>query len=987
MLALTASWLPLYALNPGYTLAQYAHTSWGRDAGIVNVRRIKQTPDGYLWLATGVGLVRFDGVRFLIFKAGSEQGLKSNSLQDLLIDPDGSIWVAALGGGLAHYQAGKFHTYTVKDGLPSDDTGSLYRDSRGTLWVGTGAGIAQMVNGRFEKPPVAIPPIVVTAFLEGPDHALWMATIGSGVFRLKDGILTSFTVKNGLPDNRVMNLYFDHTGRIWTTGWKGVSLWNGTRFVAHPVVSAAVSESEVRSCTEDRDGNLWIASSSGLFRVHGKEVGSVNRRAGLSSDYVYSVFEDEERNLWVGTRSGLDRFRDGQIRVFSQPEGPVVADNRGVWTASKHQITRVTNNTADARSLSLPGGNTPSTLLSEPDSGFLVGFDHGVASRTDEHTELISQLSGLDVRSLLRARDGSIWIGTGNRGLLRWVPSAGSQGLSETGVRDRFIATLAEDRTGAIWAGSYLGGGLYRLSGGNVQHFGRDEGLPDLEVQTLLVDGEGQLWIGSTGGLSWFQDGRLRTVNSQQGLLANQIWAILDDSYGRLWFTGFAGFTVIDKKNLNDWAAGRRQNIIPILEPSAGTIQTYTAGNYFPNCARTPDGHLWFSTADGLVEVSPSDPAVLRDPGFRVLTEEATIDGVAVSGPSRIRILPGARSIEIHYTALRVSDPLSVQFRYRLQGIDTDWIDAGARRTAFYGNLKPGSYTFRVSASTGGDQWVESSPLVLEQLPYFYQTKWFTLLVSLSVISLAIFFHRLRLQRAVDRIQAGFEERMDERTRIAEELHDTIVQAISGSTMLVENAAEKTPDSLPAVKGGLLRAVDKLDAALKESRAALTGLRGAKSIHDDLAKQLSDLANENQAAAGTFGLAVIGESRVLRPAVQYEVFRIGSEAITNALTHSGGNSIQVELEYVNGLRLRVRDNGKGIPPDVLESGKEGHFGLEGMRERAERIGASLEVYSRVGTGTEVCLMISGHLAFEASNASMAARVLSRITSFGRGRSA
>lgn len=979
-LALTVASLPLYALNPAYTPSQYAHTSWGRDAGVLTVRRIRQTPDGYLWMSSGIGLVRFDGLRFLTFKAGSVEGLNSNAMQDLVIDRDGSMWIATLGGGLAHYQAGRFHSYRVKDGLPSDDVGSLYRDSSGTLWVGTGAGIVRMVNGRFEKPPVAIPPIIVTAFLEDPHHALWMATLGAGVFRLQNGVLASFTVKDGLPDNRVMSLYLDHSGRIWTAGWKGLTLWNGSRFAADPVVNAVLSGSEVRSCTEDRDGNLWIAASSGVFRVRGKEMASMDRRAGLSNDYAFSLFEDAEGNMWVGTRGGLDRFRDSQIRVFRQPEGPVVADNGGVWTASNRQITQIATNTAHTWHLPLPSGSTPSTLLFKPGAGFLIGFDGGLASRTSEHTNLVSNLSGLDVRSLLRAQDGSIWIGTANRGLLRWV-SGGSQRLSETGVRDKFIGTLAEDRTGAIWAGSYLGGGLYRLSGEKVQHFGREEGLPDLEVQTLLVDGKGQLWIGSTDGLSWFQDGRIRTVNSQHGLPADHITAVLDDAYGRLWLASFAGIAAIDKASLTDWAAGRRRNITPILDRSAGGLQAYTAGNFFPNCARTADGHLWFSTADGLVEITPSDPKTSRGPIMRVLTEEVTIDGAVLSGAGQIRIPAGARSIEIRYTALGLADPLSVRFRYRLQGTDKDWIDAGARRTAFYGNLKPTSYTFRVAATTDGERWTDSPPLVLEQLPYFYETNWFILLLSLSLVSLAFFVHRVRLQKAVDRVQAGFEERMDERTRIAEELHDTVVQAISGSTMLVENAAEKIPDSLPVVKGALLRAVDKLDAALTESRAALKGLRGS-GFDNNLAKQLSDVATDTPAAGTIFRLATTGESRAVRPGIQYEVLRIASEAITNALKHSGAESVQVELEYVNALRIIVRDDGKGIPEQVLYSGKEGHFGLEGMRGRADRIGASLEISSRAGKGTEVSLMVPSRLAFEAPapSSSFAARALSRILS-------
>jgi ligand-binding sensor domain-containing protein/signal transduction histidine kinase len=986
--AFVATCVPVYALNPDYKLSQYIHTSWRSDAGLQAVRRLKQTPDGYLWLATRSGLARFDGVRFSTFRASSGQDLESSTMQDLVIDPDGSLWIATLGGGIAHYQAGKFHSYTSRDGLPSDDIGSLYRDSQGTLWVGTrGGGIARMVQDRFEKLSLGIPTSPITAFLEGPNRSLWIATYGNGVFRLQNGVLTSFSVKDGLPDARISGLYRDHSGKIWTAGWKGISSWNGARFVGNPSINAIVSYAI--ACTEDRDGSLWIASSSGLFRAHAGEIAKMDRSSGLSGDFVSDVFEDREGNLWVATRAGLDRLRDGPVRTFSNREGlirghrPIVADDRGgVWSVSGKQIARVAANNISVRPIALPADSTCFTMLSLPGSGFLIGSDSGVKLWRDKHAALASEIPGLDVRSLLQGRDGTIWIGTANRGLLRWESSLDSRMVSETGVSDRFIATLAEDHTGAIWAGSTNGGGLYRIAGGNVQHFGRAEGLRSLNIYTIFVDGKGALWIGSSGGLSWFQDGRLRTVNSQQGLPADQVFAILEDSYHRLWFTGYGGIAAIEKKSLAEWAAGRRHWLKPMLFRSADGLQINNHERVFPDAARSADGHLWFSMSDGLSEVTPPNPGASHDPKFPVVIEDVTIDRLSHSELGRIRIPPGARSIELRYTALTLSSPETVRFRYQLEGVDNDWVDADARRVAFYNNLKPGTYTFRVFASASEEQWQESSALVLEQLPFFYQTKWFMLLASATALSLAFFVYRLRWQQALDRIQAGFQERMEERTRIAQELHDTVVQAISGSTMLVENAAEKIPDTLPVVKGALLRAVDRLDIALEESRAALKGLRASVSPENDLARQLSEVACDSTRQDIVFNLVITGEARQIRPVVHYEVFRIGSEAITNALKHSDATSVRVDLGYLDELRISVWDNGKGIPEDVLQRGKQGHFGLEGMRERADHIGATIEVYSRVRAGTEVRIIVPGHIAFESSatTSSLVARVVSRIRS-------
>src|SRR5262249_23750926 len=240
--------------------------------------------------------------------------------QDLVVDPDGSLWAGTFGGGIAHYQAGKFHSYTSRDGLPSDDIGSMYRDSKGILWAGTrGGGIARMVQGKFEKLSLGFPSSAVTAFLEDTDQSMWISTFGNGVFHVQNGKLTFFSVKDGLPDARVTCLYRDHSGKIWTAGWKGISSWNGVRFVGHPGVNAAVTYAI--AATEDRNGNIWIASSSGLFRAHGADVTRMDRSSGLSGDFVSDVFEDREGNLWIATRSGLDRFRDSQIRTFTSREG------------------------------------------------------------------------------------------------------------------------------------------------------------------------------------------------------------------------------------------------------------------------------------------------------------------------------------------------------------------------------------------------------------------------------------------------------------------------------------------------------------------------------------------------------------------------------------------------------------------------------------------------------------------------------------------
>ena len=961
---------PALALNPTYLISQYGHTSWKDNAGTQVVMRIKQTPDGYLWLATRVGLMRFDGVRFTTFSAGPDNGLESSTMQDLLIDPDGSMWAATLGGGLAHYQAGKFRTYTARDGLPSNDINSLFRDSHGTLWVGTrGAGIARMVNGKFEAFPVPIPPSRITGFVEGPNNSLWIATFGFGVFRLQNGTVKPFTVKEGLPDNHILTLYLDHTGRIWTAGWKGISAWDGARFVPNTKVNTLVLIAT--SCVEDRDRNLWIGSSTGLLRVRGTEVARMDRSMGLSGDFNRTVFEDREGNLWVGTIAGLDRLQDEQVQVFAQA-GPIVSDAQGVWTVSNGKISRLAASTIRTWPVTLPRNSTVFALSPWPDGGFLIGSDMGAWIWTARYTHSIPELSGLIVRSLLRAHDGSIWIGTANRGLLHWMPSAGSRALTETGVPDSSIVTLAEDHTGAIWAGSESGGGLYRVDGRSMQHFGRDQGLRSSVIYSVYIDRNDKIWIGSAGGLSWLQDGQIHTVNSQQGMPGDQVFAILDDSFNRIWLSVHADIVAIDKKSLSEFASGVRNNLSLAVYPFPQGPEDRRTFLYFPSEARTADGHLWFGTAGGLCEVTLTDPATLHPSQFPVLVEDVTVDGSVRADPGRVRIAAGTRSVEVRYTALTLSNSEAVEFRYRLEGFESDWVQAGTRRLAFYNNLKPGTYKFQVDARIAGEEWRESPALVIEQLPFFYQTWWFVALASATVLSLIVFIYRLRLRHAVNRIQAGFQLRVDERTRIARELHDTLLQSFQALIFQFQAARNMVPRRPEDAMQALDEAITATAQAIAESRDAISDLRPDQAAQRSLPELLSAAGPElarTEAATGsppTFRMIVEGKPRMIPGHIQEEVYRIAREAIRNALLHAHASRIEAEIHYdKDRLRLRIRDDGKGIDPKILANGgRSGHWGIPGTLERAKRIGSRVEFWTEEGAGTEVELVIPAAIAYE-----------------------
>ena len=976
MAALIVSCSPSYALDPQTPLVQYIHTSWTSDAGLVAVRRLSQTPDGYLWLATRMGLKRFDGVRFSTYFAGSEKGLESSTTQDLLVDGDGSLWIATLGGGISHYQRGAFQAVTSRDALPSEDVESLYRDRSGVLWEGSSDGrIARLVNGRFEHMSLGIPSVPVMSFVEDSDQSLWIATFGGGVFRFRDGTLSSFSVRDGLPDDRVSGLCRDRSGTIWTTGWKGISFWNGTQFVPARAVNALVKLTG--KCLEDRDGNLWITSSSGLVRVHGGQVSKIDRNSGLSADFVSDVLEDREGNLWVATRAGLDRLRDGPIRAFSSEEtlmrdaGPIVADDTaGVWLVSGNQLARIASDKVTSWPLRMPGHSRPLTMLPQPGSRFLIGFDRGGILWSPNTIAPVPEIANSNVRSMLKARDGGIWLATADRGLLHWSP--GSQSLLDTGIRDQSIVTLAEDRSGGIWAGSFYGGGLYHLTAQGVLHFSAEEGLPSARIYTLFVDAQNKLWIGSARGLGWLEDGRIQTVGSRQGLQSDLVWAIVDDAYDRLWFAGYGGIETLTKKSLVDWSAGRLERLTPHVYHRTDGLQVTTIDRPFPNAVRSPDGNLWFCITDGVLRVTPPKPGATMSDNFRVLVEDVTIDHAQHFEPKRLSIPPGARSIEVRYTALTLTSPETVRFRYKLEGFENDWVDANVRRVSYYSNLRPGTYAFKVEASAGDEQWLASPPLLLEQIPFFYQTKWFLLLVSATAASLTFFMYRLRLHFALGRIEARHSERM----RIARELHDTLLQSFQGVLLMFRTAqtliATRPAEAQQAVEDAIAQA----RAAITEGRSAVQGLRPSvgepcdfneaiKTLGEELAK---DSAHSSLAALTMY---VEGTPRALKPLVRDEIFRIASEALRNAYRHATASRIELQVDYGDRrFNLRVRDNGKGIDSAPTTGGAlPGHFGLRGMRERANEIGGKFRIWSAPGFGTEVELTVPASRAYGSTKAS------------------
>jgi signal transduction histidine kinase/ligand-binding sensor domain-containing protein len=992
-----------FALDPQTAITQFVHTSWTeKDGAPNNLRALAQTQDGYLWIGATAGLFRFDGVRFTAYEPPAGESFPATRVQRLLATRDGALWIVWAAGAVSRLQNGHLTSYSTRDGLPA--TAALVESVDGTIIAATASGLSRFEGGAWKD---------VTKEWNFParqSRQLYFDKIGTLWVQTEDRVVylprgQSRFVDPGNPAGLLSNFAQDPDGAIWVSE-VGRS--------AHTTRTARdqTRETEVRVGATwvlfDRDGSLWVGSvGDGLRRVpypdrisgkriaqFGPEAEQFTAKNGLSSAIVLTMLEDREGNIWCATTNGLDRFRQGAFLPVDvphpdMPRGVLATKDGNLWTFSSNpvEIVRVSpggGNEIISTSLATGGFCEDESgalwILREPhQTSRLYRFRQGrLAPVPLPDDPGIKQIS--DYFMITCDHAGGLWIFDPQQGLFRFTDRGLTKIVASADPSYRFTNLYADGR-GRVWLSHR--DSIEMFGHGSTRRFGASDGVTVGSIFAFAEDKAGNVWVAGDGGLAKFDHDRFRPLLRSNGLPAQPVFGLAEDDAGYWWIVCDAGLLRIRAEELEHALSDPAYRVPYELFNLLDGLPARPSVNLLPVLAKTADGRIWIATANGIAYVDPR--RIPRNPiPPPVQVETVKVNGKEIASADGLALSPGSNDLEIDYTALSLTIPERVRFKYKLEGYDSDWKDVGGRRQAYYGGLGPKKYRFRVIAANESGVWNEAGAAWnFRVLPAYYQTIWFETLCVAAVGAMFCLLYMLRLRQVTNRIRAGFRERMDERTRIAEELHDTVVQAISGSTMLVENAAEKIPDSLPVVKGALLRAVDKLDAALNESRAALKGLRSSGSIDNDLAKQLSDVANDKQAAGTTFRLVITGESRVLRPAIHYEVFRIGSEAITNAMKHSGANSIQVELEYVNGLRMMVRDNGKGIPEQVLHSGKEGHFGLEGMRGRADRIGASLEVHSRARAGTEVCLTIPAHLAFSlgASNSSFLARAFSRITWF------
>ena len=978
--ALCTALPPALAADPPRQIAQYAHTSWtARDgASLGLVFAMAQTPDGYLWIAGSLGLFRFDGHRFTEWQPPDGQVLPSGPYS-LLASRDGTLWIGTF-HGLSSWDGRKFVARHPEIGQTF--VTSLVEDREGTVWAGLLGEAGRLCAIRGKSIQCAAPEggfgSFVWSLAEDRAGQLWVGA-EAGIWRWGPETPRRYPV----PGARVGDLTTTADGQV-LAGIASKGLWEraGDQWVPHrfrkvskPDEWMADTEIKANKLLRDRDGGLWIGTEGlGLLHVKDGQADSFTRMDGLSGNIACSLFEDREGNVWYGSERGMDRFRKLPVTTLSTRQGlpddvtksVLAATDGALWVATNGGLARW----KDGRlSIFKEQDGLPSAQVQaqyqDAQGRLWVSTATGLAYFANERFVAVDGGPSSEIFAMAGDAAGNLWL-SGNKGLARLHQGRFAENIPWAALGHSQQAQLVVADRGGLWLSFWDGSGVSYVKNGKVAANYSFAHVPGRgQVTGLRVDDEGALWVatGSTG-LKRIKDGRVTALTPASGLPCETIhWSTLDQG-GALWMYTSCGLVRVDRGDLAAWIADPAHRVSPVSwGVTDGVPLMVTPQAYFnPPVARQPDGKLWFIAGAELLWADPANmPSNTVPPPVHI--ERLTADHQSYPIEQGLRLPPRIRDMTIDFVALSLADPLRTRFRYRLEGHDSDWREAVDRRQASYTNLPPGHYRFQVKAANNSGVWNEDgAQLEFTILPAFHQTTWFRVgsLVVLAGLIWAGFqlALRLRVRRLHRQFEATLEGRVAERTRIARDLHDTLLQRFNGLLLQFQAASNLLPDRPRESKRVLDTAIDQVAGAITEGRDTVQGLRASTLETNSLAEAVRTLARELSSESGRalpVDVQVQGKPQELHPLLRDETVRIAGEALRNAFRHAQATRIDVELRYdARQLCLQVRDDGQGIDPEVLRRGeREGHFGLSGMRERAEVVGGRLSVRCPEGGGTVV----------------------------------
>jgi len=971
-----------FALDPEFDVPQYAHSTWKTRSGFPGwIHSFAQTQDGYLLLGTEHGLFRFDGIRAVPALPPNEK-LPSESIFTTIVGSDGTVWIGTL-AGLSSWHNGKLTDYPQLNGQLIF---GLVEDHEGTVWAG---GYSQSPGGKLcairggDVRCVAEDGAFgtgVTGIYEDRARRLWVQT-QAGLWRWAPGNPEYFPLPKGpnygmrLAENSDGELLVPLDGKL-------------ARFVNGSVVGSyslprPQSRVALPNLLRDRDGGLWVGTmSAGLMHLHAGRTDVLTEAGGLSGDAVMALFEDREGNVWVGTQSGLDRFRDYPIVTYSGNQGlewvpnhTILADRAGsIWFATNRGIAKWKN----GKSTMAQGVPLQADPRYQDSAGrvWLAGDDAIGYVQDDRYTPIEGVPTGV-VTSICADSTGNIWAATA-LALVEIRDGRVTERIPwvRLGHADRAYSLAMDPSSGGIWLG-WLGGGLSHIKDGQVQStYSVTDGLGKGPVTDIRIDGASTLWAATEGGLSRLKNGRISTLSSANGLPCDRIIWMMEDDTQSVWLYMLCGLVRISRSEMDAWiAAPGRKLRVTTFDSSDGVWNIGIALWTKPRATKSPDGRIWFSGDDGIRVLNPRKVrSPTRPPPVHI--EQVIAERKTYAAFPHLQFAAHTRDIEIDFTALSLVAPERIIFRYKLEGRDKDWENVGDRRAAFYNDLSPGLYHFVVTARDPRGGWNDSgASLDFSIAPAYWQTNWFRAACVASFVALLWALYQLRLRQIRQAFHARLEERVGERTRIARDLHDTLLQSFQGLLLRFQTARELLRTRPAEAERTLESAIDQTARAITEGREAVQGLRASTVERNDLAKAITTLAEEIAVEASSHAsvelrVGVEGTPRALHAIVRDEIYRIGSEALRNAFRHAKAKQIEVELRYdERQVRLRIRDDGQGIDPKFLtDEGRVGHFGLNGMRERAKLVRGKLTVWTAPDSGTEIELSVPAVHAYVASSA-------------------
>ncbi|HEX6051041.1 MAG TPA: two-component regulator propeller domain-containing protein [Gemmatimonadaceae bacterium] len=955
---------------------QLAHKTWvAQDGAPAEIRVLAQTGDGYLWLGTVSGLVRFDGVRFVPFQPRANDTLPTAGVRALTRGRDGTLWIVWETGAVSHLVGGRLVTFGQRDGLAP--AYALAESGDGVMVAGTNAGLARLTNGRWKDvgPEWGFPGTEARAVWFDRSNTLWVESTDRVVYRPADA---PRFLDPGWPLQRVAyqaEFAQDTDGTIWMA-----EMARSVHTLRRVGDTTSISEVKVGaySLVIDRRGSLWIGSrGDGLRRVpdpsrirgvvvaqFGPEAEQFTEEDGLLSNVIWDLLEDREGNIWVASDRGLERFWEGSLVPFTtrgglRPRGVFANRDSSVWISAfaTKEITRIGPRGRD-------GVHEPPCWcyrMAQDSLGGVWAFEDTMVVRFEGLKPTRVPLTGGQVLApdaIAIDPSGTVWLTDQALGLVRIIDNRIDPVAPATTI-GRFTA-LSSDRRGRIWVGSL--GRVILYDHGELTVFGAAEGVKAGQISDVYEDRLGTVWAVGAGGIHKFEGGRFRTLHGTQGLPDRAAFGITEDDTGAWWLANRAGLLRLAPGELArafaDTGYTLRYRLFDRLDGLPGAIGM----TKLKVLTRSADGRIWVGADEGVAYL---DPRHLRgtDMPLNVLVETVRIDGREVAPSELAAVPPGSSALEIDYTATALSFPERVQFRYRLEGADPTWRYVGTRRRAYYTDLAPGSYRFHVSANSGDGRWTDAvATWSFRVLPAWYQTFWFRALAVLLIGSaggLAVaLVQRKRHARAQAELKRQYDIALAERVRIAEDLHDTLLQGFAGVNLQLI-AAELALPSEPEVAAATLVRVQRLtEESLREARERVWEMRDAALAHDDLATALEAIARDRTAGMPMdVTVTTTGNSRRLPPSVEDASFRIGREAIVNVVRHADATRMEIHLDFrTNTFSLEVRDNGRGVNPnEATDARRRGHFGLGSIQNRASLMGGRCEVRPRPGGGTVVAL--------------------------------